>query len=195
MPAPASFEDLVRRVRAGDQAAAAEVVRRYEPAIRRVVRFRLADARLGRILDSMDVCQSVFASFFVRAAAGQYDLDNPEQLLGLLVAMARKKLACRARRERAQRRDHRRVTGAGPEEQGCAAAGPSPGRGLAARELLDEVRRRLSDGERRLMELRAEGLDWAAVAAQVGGSAEALRKKLTRALDRVAGELGLDDPG
>jgi RNA polymerase sigma factor (sigma-70 family) len=193
MSAPASFEDLVRRVRAGDQAAAAEVVRRYEPAIRRAVRFRLADARLGRVLDSMDVCQSVLASFFVRAAAGQYDLDNPERLLGLLVAMARKKLACRARRERAQRRDYRRVTATDPEGQGCAAAEPTPSRRLAARELLDEVRRRLSDDERRLMELRAEGLDWAAVAAQLGGSAEALRKKLARAVDRAARALGLDD--
>jgi RNA polymerase sigma-70 factor (ECF subfamily) len=96
---------------------------------------------------------------------------------------------------RAQRRDHRRVAATDPEEQGCAAAGPTPSRHVAARELLEEVRRRLSDEERRLMELRAQGLDWAAVAAQVGGSAEALRKKLARAVDRVAGELGLDDPG
>ena len=43
--------------------------------------FRLADARLGNLLDSMDICQSVLTSFFVRAAAGQYDLETPEQLL------------------------------------------------------------------------------------------------------------------
>ena len=52
---------------------------------------------------------------------------------------------------------------------------------------------RLSDEERRLMELRHQGQDWAAVAAELGGSPEALRKKLTRAVDRVAGELGLDE--
>ena len=39
------------------------------------------------------------------------------------------------------------------------------------------------------------GLDWAAIAAAQGGSAEALRKKLARALDRVAAELGLREPG
>ena len=36
-----------------------------EPAIRRQ-RVRLADARLGNLLDSMDICQSVLKSFFVR---------------------------------------------------------------------------------------------------------------------------------
>ena len=32
----------------------------------------------------MDICQSVMASFFVRAALGQYQLNTPEQLLNLL---------------------------------------------------------------------------------------------------------------
>src|SRR5262245_22183181 len=36
-PRPLSFTDGTRRVRAGDQAAAAELVRRYEPTIRRVL--------------------------------------------------------------------------------------------------------------------------------------------------------------
>src|SRR5262249_8797908 len=74
MSEPTSFEDLIRRVRAGDQDAATELVRRYEDSIRRAVRFRLADTRLVRVLDSMDICQSVFASFFVRTAAGQFDI-------------------------------------------------------------------------------------------------------------------------
>src|SRR3989442_11144114 len=97
-----SFQGLIARVRAGDAEAARELVQRYEPAIRRAVRFRLADSRLARLFDSMDICQSVLASFFVRAAAGQYDLEQPEQLLGLLAAMARKKLALHARAQRRQ---------------------------------------------------------------------------------------------
>src|SRR6516165_1899580 len=68
MAEPATFQDLIRRIRAGDPEAAAELVRRYEPTIRRAVRVRLVDARLGALLDSLDVCQSVLASFFVRSA-------------------------------------------------------------------------------------------------------------------------------
>jgi RNA polymerase sigma-70 factor (ECF subfamily) len=66
-----SFAEFIRRVRAGDESAAAELVRRYEPLIRREVRLHLEDQRLCRLFDSMDVCQSVLASFFVRAAVGQ----------------------------------------------------------------------------------------------------------------------------
>src|SRR5207302_11338874 len=99
--AETSFEAWILRVGAGDQDAAGEVVRRYEPAIRRAVHFRLGDAHLGGMLDSMDICQSVLASFFVRAASGQYDLQEPNQLLKLLTAMARNKLKFQARKQRA----------------------------------------------------------------------------------------------
>jgi len=94
-----SFHDLVRRVQGGDEPAAAELVRRFGPALRRAVRTRLTDPELRRLLDSMDICQSVLASFFVRTAAGQFDLDGPEDLVKLLATMARNKLAGQARRE------------------------------------------------------------------------------------------------
>src|ERR1700736_4210985 len=98
MPPDDSFADFMHRVRAGDQQAAAELVRRYESEIRREVRLRLSDPRLNRALDSMDLCQSVLGSFFVRVALGQYDLDNPRQLLKLLMGMARNKLAFQVRK-------------------------------------------------------------------------------------------------
>jgi RNA polymerase sigma factor (sigma-70 family) len=187
------FHDLIRRVRAGDDAAAAELVRRYEPAIRRAVRIRQGDTRLARAFDSMDVCQSVMASFFVRAALGQYELNAPEQLLKLLATMARHKLADRVDRERAGCRDNRRVEEGDGEMGQVAATASSPSRQVAARELLQEVLRRLSPDERQLVELRNQGLDWPAIASQVGGSPEALRKRLSRATDRIAEELGLDE--
>jgi RNA polymerase sigma-70 factor (ECF subfamily) len=77
-----SFAELIHRIRNGDARAAEELVRRYEPAIRLEVRMRLGDVRLRRAFDSMDICQSVLGSFFVRAVAGQYDLNEPEQLMG-----------------------------------------------------------------------------------------------------------------
>src|SRR5262245_23455849 len=102
--AETSFVEFIRRIRAGDPQAAVELVRQYEQAIRLEVRMRLCDPRLRRVLDSMDICQSVLASFFVRTAAGQYELEQPDQLIRLLVVMARKKVAFQARKQRAQRR-------------------------------------------------------------------------------------------
>jgi RNA polymerase sigma-70 factor (ECF subfamily) len=193
MSETSSFRDLILRIRGGEQAAAAELVRRYEPTIRRAVRFRLVDARLKTLLDSMDVCQSVLASFFVRAAAGQYDLEEPEQLLKLLVTMAHNKLASQARRQHADRRDQRREQLVGDKQHEIAASDPSPSAQVVAQETLQEVRRRLSADERQLAELRGEGLAWEDIAARLGGNAVALRKKLSRALDRITRELGLDE--
>src|SRR5881394_4022184 len=105
MAEPLPFDELILRVRAGDQDAATALVRSYESAIRRAVRFRLTDARLGNLLDSMDICQSVMASFFLRAASGQYELETPEQLLKLLTVMAHHKLVSQARKQYARRRD------------------------------------------------------------------------------------------
>jgi RNA polymerase sigma-70 factor (ECF subfamily) len=193
MPEAPTFEELIRRVRAWDQEAAADLVRRYEPAIRRAVRFRLSDARLGTLLDSMDVCQSVLRSFFVRAASGQYSLETPEQVLKLLTAMARNKLASQARKQRSLRRDSRRDSPIAEGASGLVAPDDSPSAATVVRDLQQEIRRRLAPDEWQLLELKNQGHDWAAIAARVGGNAESLRKKLSRAIDRVAEELGLDD--
>jgi RNA polymerase sigma factor (sigma-70 family) len=197
------FQALVDRVRAGDQAAAAELVRRYEPAIRRAARVRLVDTRLNRMLDSMDICQSVMASFFVRTALGQYQLDTPDQLLKLLATMTRNKLANVVKSQGARRRDYRR-TKAGDGGPGCgdspraavfddlAGKGATPSREVAAREMLDEARRRLMPDECLLLDRREQGREWNEIAAELGLSPEAARKRLARAVDRVALELGLD---
>jgi hypothetical protein len=69
LPHKLAIVDLVRRVRTGDAEASAELVRRYEPAIRITVRARLTDPGLRGLFDSMDICQSVLANFFMRATA------------------------------------------------------------------------------------------------------------------------------
>ena len=178
-------------------------MRRYEPAIRRAARVRLVDTRLNRLLDSMDICQSVLASFFVRTALGQYELETPEQLLKLLATMTRNKLASQAKGHRAIRRDFRRIEAGGGDGddtsvvggiEGLAGQGPTPSSEVATRELLEEARRRFLPEELSLLERREQGREWTEIAAELGSSPEAIRKRLARAVDRVAHELGLDQP-
>jgi RNA polymerase sigma-70 factor (ECF subfamily) len=188
-----SFAEFLRRVRAGDQEAAAELVRTYEGALRVEVRLRLTDPALCRVLDSDDICQSVMASFFVRAAAGQFDLEGPRQLLQLLLTMARNKVAYHARKAHTRRRGRGRVAEPRSGQLEAVPGGAEPSRLAAARDLLDEVRRRLTPEERQLADLRGGGRGWAEVATAVGSSPDACRKQLTRALDRVAAEIGLDE--
>jgi RNA polymerase sigma factor (sigma-70 family) len=189
----ASFGDLIARVRAGDARAAAEVVQHYEPALRRAVRLRLRrDPRLCRLLDSVDVCQSVMASFFVRAALGQYDLSTPEHLVKLLATIARNKVINQAKKQRAARHDPG-PTATDDEGRNAPAPGPGPAQVVEARELLAEALRRLSLEERRLLELREQGQEWGQIAAALGGSPDALRMQLGRGVARVTKELGLED--
>ena len=178
---------MMARVRSGDSEIATELVRKYEPAIRAAIRGRMTDLRLRRLFDSTDVCQTVLATFFARMALGQYRLDTPEDLVKLLVTIGRNKLLKQVTRHRRAKRDYRRGADLGPTEP--AAATTDPARQLATAELLAEVLRRLTPEEQRLVELRQQGLDWAAVAAEVGGSAEALRKQHARAVARVAEHL------
>jgi RNA polymerase sigma-70 factor (ECF subfamily) len=187
-----SFADFLRRVRTGDSQAAAELVRKYEPAIRLEIRLRLRNSRLRRVLDSMDICQSVLASFFVRAAAGQYDLEVPQQLFKLLMVIARSKVAYQARKARAQRRDNRRVDEVDLNSLAVAAPEPRPSQVVAGAELLQQFRARLTAEERSLADLRMGGHDWGEIAAQLGGTPDARRVQWRRAVERVAQQIGLE---
>jgi len=92
MPLESSFTSLIERIRKGDAEAAAQLVKRYEKEILRVIRTHLNDARLRRAFDSMDVCQSMLGNFFERASNGEFDLEDPKKVLALLTRMARNKL-------------------------------------------------------------------------------------------------------
>jgi RNA polymerase sigma-70 factor (ECF subfamily) len=181
------------RVRTGDQKAAEELVRMYEPEIRREVRLRLRDSRLRRDFDSMDICQSVMVSFFVRASLGQFELNKPDELVRLLVTMTRNKLVSQVRKQHTQGRDLGRRETAGHEKLQNVAKGPTPSLLVANEELIQEFRKRMSPEECRIAERRTQGLPWDAIAAEVGGTPEGCRKQLARAVDRISQELGLDE--
>lgn len=195
MPEAAQFQELIRRVRGRDQDAAQELATRYEKAIRRVVRIHLRDARIRQVLDSMDICQSVLASFFVRTALGQYELESPEQLINLLTAITRNKLANQVNRMKAQRRDIRKNMTIETEGISLVDRASDPSEQASAREILEKVCNRLDPQERYLAEQRSLGRTWPELAAELDATDVALRKKLTRALDRIMAELGLDENG
>jgi RNA polymerase sigma factor (sigma-70 family) len=182
------FTDLLRRVRAGDEQAAAELVRRYEPDLHRLVRARLRGWRLCRTLDPTDVCQSIFAAFFARVRRGCYELNSAEDLRRLLTVMARNQLVSEVRRWRARSRYlPEEVNGGAVERLVCPC--PTPSQQTEVRDLLEALRRRLSREERWLAEQRFLDRPWDEIAGDCGASPEALRKRLRRAFARIVVEL------
>lgn len=187
-----SFIELLRRVRLGEADAANELVRKYELDIRVAVRARLSDPALRRQFDSIDVCQSVLASFFLRAAAGQYDLHEPGQLVGLLTRMAQNKLAMQARKHHQQRRDVRRVNSFDDVVVQPADKSPGPAQQAVDRDLLKHAYDLMDPEIRQIADRRVYGAQWAEVATQMGGTAEARRKQFLRAMDRIAQTLDIE---
>lgn len=180
------FQELIRRVRTGDPDAAAELVQNFEPELRRAVRMRLTDPRLRRKYDSLDICQSVLGIFFVRVVGGRFNLPEPGHLVRLLVRMAHNKLVDHARKA-----DYAREAN---DVHLTAAAGrdDTPSHIVAERELLKAARDHLTPEETRIAELRAHGCDWSEIARVIGGSADGVRKKMGRAIERLCRRFDLN---
>lgn len=187
------FRSLIASIQTGDQQAAEALVRDYESLIRREVRSRLVDQRLRRVLDSMDICQSVLASFFVGSALGEFDLNDPKQLIRLLVMMTRNKVASVARREHSQKRDQRRNSKEEDALEFIKGCEDTPSQIVADRELLNRVREAMTDEELQIANARSNSDSWESIANQFGGTAQARRVQYSRALDRLRQEFGFGD--
>ena len=79
----------------------------------------------------------------MRVATRQYDLNEPGDLVKLLVTMTRNRVAEQLRTQHRQRRDSRRTV-LGVEGMPLASADPTPSRVLAGKEILELVRQSLS---------------------------------------------------
>lgn len=189
-PVPPDFEESLRRIRAGDQRAARELVDGHEGTIRRAVRYVMMKyPRLRQTMDSVDVAQEVLLSFFVGLGEEKYNLRDEEDLRKLLVVMARNKAINKVRALRADKRS--------PEHEHAGAVDVpapegTPSAQVGTEELLEELFKRLSPQDRWLLEQRFGGRGWAEIAAELRQRADTVSKRLRRALARVARDLGVD---
>ena len=70
--------------------------------------------------------------------------------------------------------------------------GSTPSAIVATQDLIQEFKNRLTDGERKVADLRLEGLSWGEISERLGETAAALRKRLERARERIAKTLDLE---
>jgi RNA polymerase sigma-70 factor (ECF subfamily) len=91
-----STPELVQRLQAGDARAAEELFGRYAQQLT-----RLAERHLSRRVASRengeDVVQSVFRTFFRRNVAGEFQIDNSDQIWRLLVRITLRKARAKGR--------------------------------------------------------------------------------------------------
>lgn len=182
-PVDEDFSVLLARARSGESEAATDLVRRYEPELRRYVRLRLTDSRLRRFVDSIDICQSIFGRFFAGLFEGRYEIHSAQQLIALLLRMAKNEVCDQIRKQRTARRG-------GPAYQeaplhsveSLADGGQSPSEQASGREFVAKVLEELPSRERFVAERRIDGFGWAELAVELKTDADVLRKRLSRAL-------------
>lgn len=184
-----ALKGWIERIKRGDQMAAAELVRHFEPEIRRFVRVRLTDPKLRRFMDSMDVVQSVMGRFFQGIQSDRLQVEHPLQLLRLLMTMARNSLLDHVRRAKVRRG----VTGTGGDQELQFVADWRVGQAelVEQADLVALVRGRLSSEEQLALDRWLHGDGWEQMSQDFGCEPDAIRKKVTRAIDRATKELGL----
>lgn len=187
------FESLLSRVRAGDSRAIGDFVSAYEPFIRRTIRFRLAHSELRTVADSVDVCQSVFGSFLIRFSAGEYELSSEVDLRKLLYSMAHHKFLALQRRELAEKRDRRLTVSLNALDEIADHRQSLSEHSSGHWELLCAFEKKLKADEMKLFDLRRRGKSWNDIADEVREEATVLRKRLSRAIRRIALELGIEE--
>lgn len=88
--------ELLRRMQAGERAAAAEFVLRYESRIRRRIRSKLGPD-IRRLFDSLDIVSTIGRRLDLYVMTGQLRVASEGQCLSLLFRMADRALIDKAR--------------------------------------------------------------------------------------------------
>ena len=185
--------ELLDRYRQGDEAAAAELYRRYAERLAIVARGQLS-GKLASRLDPQDVVQSAYRSFFIRAREGEYALRRSGDLWRLLVGILRHKLLSQVERHSAVRRSFRLEERYDAEGQPLAEAEalarePSPEEAALAAELLAAIMTDLTPAHRRVLELRLQDCTLDEIAAQTGRSERTVRRWLESIKTQLAARL------
>ena len=188
------FDQMIDKVRDGDPVAAELLIREFEPQIRRLVRLRMTSPSLRRAFDSTDICQSIFANFFIRVSMGEFEFKGPEQLIALLSTMARNKIINQARYVSSRQPKGQSRILYGDWESSFAVPGSeqTPSQQIIGLELIDKFKKLLSSDDRTIAEYRRNGKTWQEIGVELNESAEAIRKRFSRACNMALAELGLN---
>ena len=179
-PARTALSDrsLLRRFRGGQPDAATELYLRYAARLRALAAGETAPDLAPR-LDPDDIVQSVFRTFFRRAARGQYDVPEGEDLWKLFMIIALHKVRSAATFHRAAKRDVR-ATAASLTDASTDPhlAAPDELAVATLRMVIDELLGALPPSMRAIVELRVEGHDVEQIARRTQRSRRSVERGL-----------------
>jgi RNA polymerase sigma-70 factor (ECF subfamily) len=184
------IRQFIMRIRAGDEEAARELLRRYEAKVRLVVRRQLPRLLRSRF-DSLDFLQSVWGSFFHRVRTGPTDIEDEPNLVAFLAWAARNKVVDEYRRAASRKQDMRREEPlwCGDQPRELMDKLESPSQVAEARELLERLQDLVPKDRQRVLELKAEGYSSREIGAQLGISERTVQRLIEDLRDRAQTDL------
>lgn len=177
---PGTIQNLLARIREGDEDAARELLCRYEAKVRLVVTRQLPRLLRSRF-DSLDFLQSVWGSFFQKIRTGPNDLHEEKNLIAFLAWAARNKVIDECRRAATQKQDIRRQAALPVEGLGgrpLARAGETPSQVAQARETYRRLRDLLPENRRIILEMKAGGFSSREIGDRLGLSERTVQRIL-----------------
>jgi RNA polymerase sigma-70 factor (ECF subfamily) len=190
MPPDDSFQQIMEQLRAGDAASAAEVLRRFTGRLIALARGRL-DTRLRQKVDPEDVLQSVYKSFFLRQARGEFELHDWDGLWALLVVITLRKCGRWAAHFRTAGRDVTAEVAVGPasgdsgDDWDVAADEPTPSEAAMLTETVEALLRDLPDRDRAILTLALQGYNAREISAQLNRPERTVYRVLHRVKKRL----------
>jgi RNA polymerase sigma-70 factor (ECF subfamily) len=186
MSEPAQDNSLLKLWQAGDQRAAQELFDRYAERLLALARRRISQ-RLASRVDPEDVVQSVFRTFFDRAKAGQFTIEDPNDVCKLLARITVHKTLRQIAFHKAAKRDPSLEAGQGLDGQErlreILDREPTPEAANAFVDQLEHFLGRLRPSDRQILELRMQGYNNLEIAEQLKVS----DRKIRRLMERVRG--------
>lgn len=188
---PHSDHSLLLRFQRGQGDAATDLYVRYADRLLALVRAQRG-ADLATRVDPDDIVQSVFRTFFRRAAEGHYDVPQGEELWKLFLVIALYKVRDTADYHRAAKRDVRR-TDMGVDLGREAQPGSGDENSLAVLQMvIDEILQRLPVGYRQIVEMRIEGHEVAEIAQATGRAKRSVERILQEFRTRLTAAIKED---
>lgn len=183
-----SDQSLLERFRRGQEDASTALYLRYARRLHNLATARSSAELRGRT-EPEDIVQSVFRTFFRRAAHGQYEAPEGGDLWKLLLVIALNKMRAAAIHHRAAKRDVRRTHNTGSEEAAVerAESGRDEQALTTLRLVVDEALERSPEAHRRIIERRIEGYEIAEIAAEIGRSKRTVERVLQDFRTRLDG--------
>ncbi|MCC5787775.1 MAG: hypothetical protein JJU33_13865 [Phycisphaerales bacterium] len=183
--APEDLESVLARVRAGDREAAAELMQRYGPILRRRFRHKLGRS-LRRLFDSQELSSTVARRFDQFVRSGKVRAETPGQLVALLEQIANNALARKIRVM-----EHLKQLESGEDSPLASAllqrlnAADQSGPDQAELEIDRLLRSLESPEEREMLSLWLGGASHGVIAAHLDISPAAARKRWERLRQRL----------